>query len=119
MLSDFCGHKPRRRELCVKRPVINVIIGGSRSRWLVGVVILLILGAASQGTAAPPATESPKSPQVTVLHGTITHAPSKGVTLILKKDRQATVAGDDGSFSFSVQLREPAYAELEFDFQRH
>jgi acetyl esterase/lipase len=94
-----------------------MIIIGSRSSWLVGVAIFLISGPALQGTVAP-SDENRKPPQATVLSGTIAHAPSKGVTLILNKDRQATVAGDDGSFSFSVQLQEPTYAELAFDFRK-
>lgn len=116
MFCDFCGYKRHRAKLCAKGPGMNISIG-SRSSWLVGVAIFLMLGATSPGTVAPTG-ENRKPPKVTVLRGTVAHAPSKGVTLILNKDRQAAVAGDDGSFSFSVQLQEPTYAELEFDFRK-
>jgi acetyl esterase/lipase len=94
---------------------MNISIG-RRSRWLVGVAILLFSAATLQVTEAR--TENSAPLPATVLRGTIAHAPSKGVTLILNKARQAAVAGDDGSFSFPVQLQEPAYAELEFDFRK-
>ena len=108
MFCNLCGHKRRPAKLCAKGPGMNISIG-NRSSWLVGVAILLVLGATSQGTVAP-TDENRKPPQATVLRGTIARAPSKGVTLNLNKDRQATVAGADGSFSFSVQLQEPTYA---------
>ena len=95
---------------------MNIRIG-SRSSWLAGIAIFLILDTTFQGTVAQ-ADETRKPPKETVLRGTIAHAPSKGVTLILNKARQGAVEAVDGSFSFSVQLQEPAYAELEFDFQK-
>jgi acetyl esterase/lipase len=113
---DNPGYKVRRAELCAKGAGMNISIG-SRSSWLAGVAIFLILDATFQGTVAR-ADENRKPPEATVLRGTIAHAPSKGVTLILNKDRQGAVAGVDGSFSFSVQLQQPTYAELEFDFRK-
>jgi len=115
MFGNFCGYQLRRAKLCAKGPKMNLSIA-SRSVWLVGVAILLISGAALQGAEARTDNQTPLP--ATVLRGTIAHAPSKGLTLILNKNRLAAVAGDDGSFSFSVQLREPAYAELEFDFRK-
>lgn len=116
MFCSFFGYKRHHAKLCAKRPGMNSSIG-SRSTWLVGVAIFLISGATLQGAVAP-SDENRKPPQATVLRGTIAHAPSKGVTLILNKDRQATVEGVDGSFSFSVPLQEPTYVELEFDFRK-
>ena len=52
---------------------MNISIG-SRSSWLVGIAIFLILDTTFQGTVAR-ADESRKPPQETVLRGTIAHAP--------------------------------------------
>ncbi len=111
----FCNSRGDKRHRA-KRQLTHTGIG-SRFSWPVGVAVLFISCVALIGTAAS-TSENPKLPEVTVLRGTITHAPSRGVTLVLNKGRQAAVAGDDGSFSFSVELQEPAYAELEFDFRK-
>jgi acetyl esterase/lipase len=116
MSCGYCCYKRQRAKLCAKVPGMNIGLG-RRSSWLARVSILLILDATFHVNVAP-AQESGKPAKATILRGTIAHAPSKGVTLILNKDRQPAVAGDDGSFSFSVQLQEATYAELEFDFRK-
>ena len=90
---------------------------GRRSGWLIGIMVFLIVDATFPSTVAK-ADGNRKPPEATVLRGTVAHAPSRGVTLILNKNRQAMVESADGSFSFSMQLQEPTYAELEFDFRK-
>jgi acetyl esterase/lipase len=102
-------------KLGTERSGVNVDIG---NRWsgMAGAAVLLTFSAMFQSAAA--ADERGESSSPAVLRGTVAHAPSKGVSLILNKQRQAAMADADGNFSFSVPLQQPTWAELEFDFRK-
>ena len=65
-----------------------------------------------------PVQSTKTTPHPAVLNGTVAHASSKGLALIYSYNRQPAVLDANGSFTFSLELRFPIYAELEFEFLR-
>ncbi len=65
-----------------------------------------------------PVQSTKATPHPAVLNGIIAHAPSKGLALIYNYNRQPAVLDANGVFTFSLELRSPIYAELEFEFLR-
>jgi acetyl esterase len=88
------------------------------SRMIPLALAVAILGSAQKNFASvdPGPIQSMKAtPHPALLHGTITHASSKGLALIYNSNRQTAVLDANGAFAFSLELRSPIYAELEFD----
>jgi hypothetical protein len=96
-----------------------------RIRNLFGIVPLVLVVAIVASAQKNPTSVEPGSvqsikatPHLTVLKGTIAHAPSKGLALIYDSNRQTAVLDANGAFTFSLELQSPIYAELEFEFLR-
>jgi acetyl esterase len=117
--------QPEELQIFLNRPAPNTFpaeakgvfmktLIGVRARCLVQLAAGLVFlgGCAGAGDSGP-------SAESTLLRGNVAGAPSSSVTLIVNKVRDGARAGADGSFSFSVELDEPAYAELEFDFRKN
>jgi hypothetical protein len=96
-----------------------------RDFCLMTILILLMAALSSAGAQQNPAspdretaqpTETPS--RVTILKGTVAHAPAKGLVLFYGHDRRTADLDANGSFSCSLELQAPVYVQMEFEFQK-
>jgi acetyl esterase len=71
---------------------------------------------AASGKPLTPVLTSPL--RSTILQGRVANAPSKGVTLVINRERQATTLDAGGVFRFALELGDPAYVDLEIESQK-
>ncbi|RPI24791.1 MAG: alpha/beta hydrolase [Acidobacteria bacterium] len=85
-----------------------------RRRVVAGASLILVTLMANSAAGR----ENQKNSGVATLSGKVTRASSTRVTLIVKKTRESKATSPDGGFSFSVQLQEPTYVDLELELQK-
>lgn len=87
---------------------------------LIPLALAVGVAGSAQGNPAsvdPGSVQSIKAtPGPALFQGTIAHAPTKGLALIYNDNRRTAVLDANGAFTFSLELRSPIYAELEFEF---